>query len=99
VPIEGTPPDQRRAPVGCPFAPRCAWRLPVCWTANPPLVPIDVNARVVVSGPGATHQIACHNPPTPEESAAGRTLREGFVPAPPPGSVVEDLAPTEEVLA
>jgi oligopeptide transport system ATP-binding protein len=99
IPIEGAPPDQRRAPVGCPFAPRCAWRLPVCWTDNPALVPIDVNARVVVSGPNATHQIACHNPPTPEESTAGRPLREGFVPAPPPGSVVEDLAPTEEVLA
>ena len=27
IPIEGTPPDQRQAPVGCPFAPRCAWRL------------------------------------------------------------------------
>ena len=24
IPIEGTPPDQRQAPVGCPFAPRCA---------------------------------------------------------------------------
>ena len=28
IPIEGAPPDQRREPVGCPFAPRCAWRLP-----------------------------------------------------------------------
>ena len=37
IPIEGTPPDQRRAPVGCPFAPRCAWRLAACWTTNPPL--------------------------------------------------------------
>jgi acyl-CoA synthetase (AMP-forming)/AMP-acid ligase II len=36
----------------------------------------------------ATHQIACHNPPTADESAAGRPLREGFVPAPPPGSVI-----------
>ena len=26
IPIEGRPPDQRSAPVGCPFAPRCAWR-------------------------------------------------------------------------
>src|SRR3954470_15870389 len=39
IPIEGTPPDQRRAPTGCPFAPRCAWRLDVCWTVNPPLAP------------------------------------------------------------
>ena len=27
IPIEGRPPDMRRAPTGCPFAPRCAWRL------------------------------------------------------------------------
>jgi oligopeptide/dipeptide ABC transporter ATP-binding protein len=99
VPIEGTPPDQRRAPVGCPFAPRCAWRLPVCWTDNPPLVPLDPHARVRTSGSEATHLVACHNRPTPEEAAAGRPLREGFAPAPPPGAVVEELAPTEEVLA
>src|SRR5436190_1844961 len=40
VPIEGVPPDQRRAPIGCPFAPRCAWRLEVCWEDMPPLNPI-----------------------------------------------------------
>jgi oligopeptide transport system ATP-binding protein len=85
VPIEGAPPDQRRAPVGCPFAPRCAWRLPVCWEEMPPLNPTMAAARVVTSGPGATHRIACHNPPTVEEAAAGRPLREGFVPAPVPG--------------
>ena len=99
VPIEGTPPDQRREPVGCPFAPRCAWRLPVCWTDNPPLVPLEPNARVVTSGPEATHRVACHNRPTPEEAAAGRPLREGFVAAPPPGSLIEELAPDEEVVA
>ena len=27
IPIEGRPPDMRNAPTGCPFAPRCAWRL------------------------------------------------------------------------
>jgi oligopeptide/dipeptide ABC transporter ATP-binding protein len=37
-PIEGAPPDQTRQPQGCPFAPRCAWRLPVCWSDMPPLV-------------------------------------------------------------
>ena len=99
VPIEGTPPDQRRTPVGCPFAPRCAWRLPVCWTDMPPLDPLEPNVRVQLSGPAATHRVACHNRPTPEEAAAGRPLREGFVPAPPPGSLIEELAPTEEVLA
>jgi oligopeptide/dipeptide ABC transporter ATP-binding protein len=84
VPIEGVPPDQRRAPVGCPFAPRCAWRLDVCWEVMPPLDPFKAVARVITTGPEATHRVACHNPPTPEEAAAGRPLREGFVPAPPP---------------
>jgi oligopeptide/dipeptide ABC transporter ATP-binding protein len=99
VPIEGTPPDQRREPVGCPFAPRCAWRLPVCWTDMPPLVPLDPNERLRSSGPEATHRVACHNRPTPAEADAGRPLREGFTPAPPPHEIVEELAPTEEVLA
>jgi oligopeptide transport system ATP-binding protein len=91
VPIEGTPPDQRRAPVGCPFAPRCAWRLEVCWVDNPPLMPIDGSGRVTMTGPDATHRIACHNPPTADEAAAGRPLREGFVAAPPPQQVLEEM--------
>jgi oligopeptide transport system ATP-binding protein len=99
IPIEGTPPDQRREPVGCPFAPRCAWRLPVCWTDNPPLVAVNPGERVRTSGPEATHRVACHNRPTRDEAAAGRPLREGFVPAPPPGTVMDELAPTEELLA
>jgi oligopeptide/dipeptide ABC transporter ATP-binding protein len=98
IPIEGTPPDQRREPVGCPFAPRCAWRLPVCWSDNPPLIPLDPGARLRTSGPDATHRVACHNRPTADEAAAGRPLREGFVAAPPPGSVIEELTPTEEVV-
>ncbi len=91
IPIEGTPPDQRRAPVGCPFAPRCAWRLEVCWETMPPLDPIRgaaIDGRVVTTGPEATHLAACHNPPRPEEAVAGRPLRPGFEPAPPPGGVV-----------
>ena len=99
VPIEGTPPDQRREPVGCPFAPRCAWRLPVCWSEMPPLVPLRAGERTVTSGAEATHRVACHNRPTPEEAAAGRPLREGFKPAPPPSSVVEELTVGEEVVA
>jgi len=46
----------------------------------------------VTSGPGATHRIACHNPPTAAEAAAGRPQRPGFVAAPPPGIVVDELA-------
>jgi oligopeptide transport system ATP-binding protein len=92
IPIEGAPPDQRRAPTGCPFAPRCAWRLPVCWTDNPPLAPVAPGGRVVTSGPGATHLIACHNPPTAEEAMAGRPQRPEFVAAPPPSIVIDELA-------
>jgi oligopeptide/dipeptide ABC transporter ATP-binding protein len=89
IPIEGSPPDQRREPVGCPFAPRCAWRLEVCWEQNPPLVPVDgPGGAVVTSGPGATHRAACHNPPTPAEVAAGKPLRDGFTPAAPPAEVI-----------
>jgi oligopeptide transport system ATP-binding protein len=85
IPIEGVPPDQRRAPVGCPFAPRCAWRLDVCWREMPPLEPSEAVGRVVTWGPEATHRVACHNRPTPEEAIAGRPMRDGFRPAPPPG--------------
>ena len=85
-----SPPEQTRPPVGCPFAPRCAWRLPVCWTDMPPLVPAGTAAtqarlagaplpQLIRSGPMATHRFACHNPPTDEEAAAGRPLRPGFV--------------------
>jgi oligopeptide/dipeptide ABC transporter ATP-binding protein len=92
IPIEGRPPDQRVAPQGCPFAPRCAWRLDLCWSDNPALLPIVAGGPVVTTGPGATHRIACHNPPTAAEAVAGRPLREGFVAAPPPGTVIDELA-------
>jgi oligopeptide/dipeptide ABC transporter ATP-binding protein len=98
VPIEGVPPDQRQAPVGCPFAPRCAWRLDVCWSENPLLSPLDALQAIVTTGPRATHLAACHNRPTPEEAAAGRPLRAGFVPASPPGSVLDALATAEPAL-
>jgi oligopeptide transport system ATP-binding protein len=89
IPIEGRPPDQRVAPVGCPFAPRCAWRVERCWSENPGLAPVDGRELVVMTGPDATHRIACFNPPTHEEALAGRPLREGFVAAPPPWAVAD----------
>jgi len=93
IPIEGTPPDLRRAPVGCPFAPRCAWRLDRCWPEMPPLEPVVATKRVETTGPNVTHRTACWNPPTQDEALAGRPLRDGFVPAPPPGEVREVLTP------
>jgi oligopeptide transport system ATP-binding protein len=97
VPIEGTPPDQLREPVGCPFAPRCAWRISRCWEINPSLAPVDGSpARAaMLSGPRATHRAACHNQPTSEEVAVGRPLRPGFVPAPPPGDRPDALDETD----
>ncbi|MDE2637698.1 MAG: hypothetical protein OXI30_15155 [Chloroflexota bacterium] len=39
--IEGSPPDMRNEPEGCPFAPRCDVReqlqLEKCWDERPPL--------------------------------------------------------------
>jgi oligopeptide transport system ATP-binding protein len=84
IPIEGTPPDLRVAPVGCQFAPRCAWRVARCWTEVPPLDPLERSGPVQTTGPGATHRVACWNPTTADEAAAGAPLREGFEPAAPP---------------
>ena len=88
IPIAGVPPDLRRAPVGCPFAPRCAWRLESCWTGMPSLEPIDQTAQIVTTGPNVTHRVACWNPATPDEAVAARPLREGFTPAAAPAEAV-----------
>ena len=101
IPIEGRPPDQRQAPLGCPFAPRCAWRLERCWTENPALELFgrDVTGRLVSTGSEASHLIACYNPPTAAEALAGRPLREGFRAAPPPGEHPDELATlTDELI-
>jgi len=85
TPIEGAPPDQHVEPRGCPFAPRCAWRLDVCWTDMPPLVDRagDPDATEAPQ-PGFRHLVACHNPVLPHEVAQGHPSRAGFAPAPPP---------------
>jgi len=92
IPIEGRPPDMRREPRECPFAPRCAWRIETCWGENPALAALDRGQPTVRTGSRATHQIACHNPPTREEATAGRPLRTGFVAAPPPEGMLDELA-------
>jgi len=40
VEIGGQPPDLARLPPGCPFAPRCPKRQPICEEAYPPEVPV-----------------------------------------------------------
>jgi oligopeptide transport system ATP-binding protein len=48
IPIEGLPPDLIDAPQGCPFVPRCTYKVDRCVEENPSLEPVD---------PG--HNIAC----------------------------------------
>ena len=84
TPIEGSPPDLASNLEGCPFAPRCAWRLDRCWTDAPPLV-LAAGERIIDSAL-IGHQVACHNQPTREEAIAGFPLTPGFVPAPPPAA-------------
>ena len=91
VPIEGRPPDMRHAPTACPFAARCRWRLERCWQENPPLAPLVEGTRLVMTGPEATHQIACFNPPTPDEQVAGHPLRPDFKAAPPPPGMLDEV--------
>ena len=83
TPIPGSPPDLASELSGCPFAPRCAWRLPECWSTDPGLSP--VHGADNGAAPGARHLAACLNPPTADEAAAGHPMRTGFTPAPPPG--------------
>ena len=66
IPIEGRPPDMRREPRGCPFAPRCAWRIERCWTDNPTLEPVTAGAAIVTTGP------ACNPPDRLPQPAAAR---------------------------
>jgi oligopeptide transport system ATP-binding protein len=37
--IKGLPPDLRKEPTHCPFAPRCPFVIDQCWQENPPLFP------------------------------------------------------------
>jgi oligopeptide/dipeptide ABC transporter ATP-binding protein len=41
VEIGGQPPDLAQLPPGCPFAPRCPKRQPICLEAYPPTVVLD----------------------------------------------------------
>jgi oligopeptide/dipeptide ABC transporter ATP-binding protein len=84
IPIEGSPPDQLVRTQGCPFAPRCAWRVTACRNANPLLATLNGEAAIVMTGPRASHRVACHNPASAEEARAGHPLRSGFAAAAAP---------------
>ena len=83
TPIAGAPPEFDRLPRGCPFAPRCAWALDVCWQEMPALIPMEA-AEVAGGSPSGDHLLACHNPVAADEVETGKPLRPGFRPAPPP---------------
>jgi oligopeptide transport system ATP-binding protein len=62
-PIEGSPPDLINPPLGCNFAPRCAYKIDKCLTEEPPLMPV-----------ADAHESACWVMPTlatPVNSASG----------------------------
>lgn len=67
IPIEGTPPDLLKPPVGCPFAPRCEYAMKVCESQRPPLFEIEEN-----------HKAACWlNHPSAPKVNAPITRRNG----------------------
>ncbi|HEX6868180.1 MAG TPA: ABC transporter ATP-binding protein [Candidatus Limnocylindrales bacterium] len=89
TPIEGSPPDLASALEGCPFAPRCGWRLTRCWTDAPQLV--IAGGERFEDSTAAGHQVACHNQPTRDEAIAGMPMTPDFVPAAPPAAVIEAI--------
>ena len=66
VPIEGSPPTLSETVPGCPFAPRCGWRVATCSNVSPSLTR--------ESGDSRGHRVACHNPPSAAEAEAGMPL-------------------------
>jgi len=86
IPIDGLPPDMTRERVGCPFAPRCAWAMDRCLAEDPELAPVLPGQRTISSGADANHRVACWNPATDAEAAAG---------APASGNVSAITASTE----
>ena len=74
IPIEGRPPDMRRRPDRLPV--RAALRVAArrVLDRQPRRSRRSIaGTAVVTTGPGATHRVACHNPPTADEAApAGR---------------------------
>ncbi|MET0491609.1 MAG: ABC transporter ATP-binding protein [Actinoplanes sp.] len=67
-PIPGQPPSPIRLPAGCPFAPRCAYRMGRCAGQEPPLIPVTGHAG---------HQSACWLPSDAVGTGtAARTARD-----------------------
>ena len=52
-PIPGSPPSLLRLAPGCPFSPRCTYRIPLCEEQEPALLPVEGSLH-------ADHYAACH---------------------------------------
>ncbi|PYN95650.1 MAG: dipeptide/oligopeptide/nickel ABC transporter ATP-binding protein [Candidatus Rokuibacteriota bacterium] len=66
VEIGGQPPDLARLPPGCPFAPRCPERRPICEEAFPPAVPVETGhvASCWAAQPVSVGSVGRSLPPT-----------------------------------
>jgi len=71
--IDGAPPDMRFLAPGCPFAPRCTYKLDLCDEVMPPLI----------AGPDAhpDHMKACHVDVRNSQPLRGQPAGEQGVPA------------------
>jgi len=69
-PIAGQPPSPIRRPPGCPFGPRCTYRMARCADREPDLMPV---------GDDAGHRSACWLPPEAVgPAAAAEAVRQGM---------------------
>jgi oligopeptide/dipeptide ABC transporter ATP-binding protein len=69
--IPGMPPDLRKPPPGCRFAPRCSAVMPVCTEVVPPEVRFADGVRV-----------ACHLYPSSDAAAVAAVARDEVVASP-----------------
>ena len=71
--IPGSPPDLRRPPPGCRFAPRCAFAMDVCRTDVPPEVTFADGVRVACHlYPEGSDGVAITTPPEAQDAAGIR---------------------------
>jgi hypothetical protein len=71
------------------------WGLKLLALLGPAILPraqeVSIDARVFGFMVAAVALIACFNPPTEEEAVAGNPLRPGFVAAPPPAGMIDEV--------
>ena len=88
--IEGSPPDLRNVPSGCPFHPRCAWAMDICTTQKPPVLALhDVSGgrEVLCWLQDGAHHVPAEldgTPPVAGTTAALPSMRGQLPVAPEP---------------